>query len=611
MKIQLRSNTVTQGRKMAGARSLFQAAGMQKENFGKPIVAVVNSFTQFVPGHAHLHTVGQNIKAIIEKEGCFAPEFNTIAVDDGIAMGHSGMLYSLPSRDLIADSIEYMINAHKADAMICITNCDKITPGMLMASMRLNIPTIFVSGGPMEAGMYGDTKVDLVDVMVKGADKNFPEEELLKLEQSACPSCGSCSGMFTANSMNILCEAIGMALPGNGTLPATHFNRQKLFAQAARQIVKNTFDYYQNGNEKVLPRNIFTKQSLVNALTVDIAMGGSTNTILHLLAIAHEAKVDFSMKEIDDLSRKTPCICKVSPNSHYHIEDVNRAGGVLSIMGELLRKNYINGKTYRVDRLTTETAVLAFDITRNTCKKEAAELYLSGTVNVTRTNAGENHENYYAELDTNREKGCIRNIENAYSKDGGLAILTGNIAKSGCVVKTAGVDESILKFKGKAIVFESQEDAVNGILSGKVKEGNVVVIRYEGPKGGPGMQEMLYPTSYLKSMGLDKKCALITDGRFSGGTSGLSVGHVSPEAAAKGDIALIANGDEILIDIPNRNIELLIEEQELQTRKAKELNRGNMAYKPKKRKREISQALKFYAAFVSSADKGAVRIIND
>lgn len=611
MKIQLRSNTVTQGRKMAGARSLFQAAGMQKENFGKPIVAVVNSFTQFVPGHAHLHTVGQNIKAIIEKEGCFAPEFNTIAVDDGIAMGHSGMLYSLPSRDLIADSIEYMINAHKADAMICITNCDKITPGMLMASMRLNIPTIFVSGGPMEAGMYGDTKVDLVDVMVKGADKNFPEEELLKLEQSACPSCGSCSGMFTANSMNILCEAIGMALPGNGTLPATHFNRQKLFAQAARQIVKNTFDYYQNGNEKVLPRNIFTKQSLVNALTVDIAMGGSTNTILHLLAIAHEAKVDFSMKEIDDLSRKTPCICKVSPNSHYHIEDVNRAGGVLSIMGELLRKNYINGKTYRVDRLTTETAVLAFDITRNTCKKEAAELYLSGTVNVTRTNAGENHENYYAELDTNREKGCIRNIENAYSKDGGLAILTGNIAKSGCVVKTAGVDESILKFKGKAIVFESQEDAVNGILSGKVKEGNVVVIRYEGPKGGPGMQEMLYPTSYLKSMGLDKKCALITDGRFSGGTSGLSVGHVSPEAAAKGDIALIANGDEIFIDIPNRNIELLIEEQKLQTRKAKELNRGNMAYKPKKRKREISQALKFYAAFVSSADKGAVRIIND
>jgi dihydroxy-acid dehydratase len=538
MKIPLRSDTSTKGRKMAGARSLWRANGMKEEQFGKPLIAIANSFTQFVPGHAHLHEIGQYVKGLIEAQGCFAAEFNTIAIDDGIAMGHDGMLYSLPSRDLIADSVEYMVNAHKADALICISNCDKITPGMLMAAMRLNVPTIFVSGGPMEAGVMGDRKLDLVDAMVMGADDSVSDNELAKVEQSACPTCGSCSGMFTANSMNCLTEALGLSLPGNGTIVATHSNRIKLFEKAARRIVEMAREYYDEGNEAVLPRQIASKIAFSNSMTMDIAMGGSTNTVLHLLAIAHEAGVDFTMKDMDELSRKTPCLCKVSPSSQYHIEDVNRAGGIMALLGELNRAGLVDTSAYRVDGLSLERAIAAYDILSTNVTEEAKEIYSSAPAGKINLVMGSQHTRY-VKPDDNRDSGCIRNAQNAYQKDGGLAVLYGNIATNGCIVKTAGVDPALFHFEGVARVFESQDDAVNGILRGKVKPGDVVVIRYEGPKGGPGMQEMLYPTSYLKTLKLNKKCALITDGRFSGGTSGLSIGHISPEAAAGGEIALI------------------------------------------------------------------------
>lgn len=609
MGFKLKSDTSTQGRRMAGARSLWKANGMTENNFGKPIIAIANSFTQFVPGHAHLHNIGQYVKSIIEKEGCFAAEFNTIAIDDGIAMGHDGMLYSLPSRDLIADSIEYMCNAHKADALICISNCDKITPGMLIATMRLNIPTIFVSGGPMEAGKYNDKKIDLVDAMIAGASNELSESELKKIEDSACPTCGSCSGMFTANSMNCLTEALGFSLPGNGTIVATHKNRLKLFEKAAKRIVELAFDYYKNGNSDILPLNIATREAFLNAMTVDIAMGGSTNTILHLLAIANEAGVNFTLNDIDELSRKVPCICKVAPNSHFHIEDVNKAGGILSIMGELERKDllYLNSK--RIDFRTLAQAIEQYDIRRNTVSDNALENSYSSPASSGRNLLMGSQNSRYEYLDTDRENGCIRSVNNAYSNDGGLAILFGNIARKGCVVKTAGVDESILYFKGIAKVFDSQDSACDAILDGKILEGDVVVIRYEGPRGGPGMQEMLYPTSYLKSKKLDKKCALITDGRFSGGTSGLSIGHISPEAAAKGEIALLRDGDIIEIDIPNRKINVLLNENEIKQRYEQEENKGKNGFTANGRIRNISNALKAYSKFVSSADLGAVRII--
>ncbi len=610
MKNNLRSNTSTQGRRMAGARSLWRANGMKESNFGKPIVAVVNSFTQFVPGHVHLHEIGQMVKEMIEAEGCFAAEFNTIAVDDGIAMGHDGMLYSLPSRDLIADSVEYMVNAHKADAMICISNCDKITPGMLMASMRLNIPTIFVSGGPMEAGEIRGKQYDLVDAMVMAADNSVDDAFLAEVEQKACPTCGSCSGMFTANSMNCLTEALGLSLPGNGTVVATHLNRKKLFGKAAKRIVEITYDYYQNGNEKVLPRAIASRESFFNAMTLDIAMGGSSNTVLHLLAVAREAGVDFTMKDIDNLSRRVPCICKVAPNSHYHIQDVNRAGGILAILGELERASLLDTTTSRVDEVSLANAIQKWDIKRNTVVSEAQKLYASGPGNIGRNLIMGSQDTYYRTLDDDREKGCIRSVEHAYTKEGGLAVLFGNLAENGSIVKTAGVDSSVFQFKGKARVFESQDDACDGILGGKVRPGDVVVIRYEGPKGGPGMQEMLYPTSYLKSMKLDKQCALLTDGRFSGGTSGLSIGHVSPEAAAGGTIALVRDNDPIEIDITTRRIELMVPETELDKRRKEELARGKEAYTPVARERNVSKALKAYALLVSSADEGAVRIID-
>ncbi|HEX7411917.1 MAG TPA: dihydroxy-acid dehydratase, partial [Bacteroidales bacterium] len=562
MKIPLRSDTSTKGRKMAGARSLWRANGMKEEQFGKPLIAIANSFTQFVPGHAHLHEIGQYVKGLIEAQGCFAAEFNTIAIDDGIAMGHDGMLYSLPSRDLIADSVEYMVNAHKADALICISNCDKITPGMLMAAMRLNIPTIFVSGGPMEAGVMGDRKLDLVDAMVMGADDSVSDNELAKVEQSACPTCGSCSGMFTANSMNCLTEALGLSLPGNGTIVATHSNRIKLFEKAARRIVEMAREYYDEGNEAVLPRQIASKIAFSNSMTMDIAMGGSTNTVLHLLAIAHEAGVDFTMKDMDELSRKTPCLCKVSPSSQYHIEDVNRAGGIMALLGELNRAGLVDTSAYRVDGLSLEQAIAAYDILSTNVTEEAKEIYSSAPAGKINLVMGSQHTRY-VKPDDNRDSGCIRNAQNAYQKDGGLAVLYGNIATNGCIVKTAGVDPALFHFEGVARVFESQDDAVNGILRGKVKPADVVVIRYEGPKGGPGMQEMLYPTSYLKTLKLDKKCALITDGRFSGGTSGLSIGHISPEAAAGGEIALIIENDRIVIDIAARSIDLKVSETEL------------------------------------------------
>ena len=594
---------------MAGARSLWRANGMKDEHFGKPVIAVVNSFSQFVAGHVHLHNTGQLIKKEIEKLGFFAAEFNTIAVDDGIAMGHDGMLYSLPSRELIADSVEYMINAHLADAMICISNCDKITPGMMMAALRLNIPTVFVSGGPMEAGRHGSANLDLIDAMVMAADDSVSNEELTEVEKSACPTCGSCSGMFTANSMNCLNEAIGLALPGNGTVLATHRNRTRLFEKAAATVVNIAKKYYYEGDETVLPRAIANKKAFMNAMSLDIAMGGSTNTVLHLLALAHEAGVDFTMKDIDTLSRKIPNICKVSPSSSYHIQDVNRAGGIPGILGELARAGLIDTTVSRIDYHTLGQALADWDILGGSAHAEAWEVFRSAPSLIRSTESGFNTM-LYEKADTDREKGCIRNIENAYSKDGGLAVLYGNIAANGCIVKTAGVDQSLFSFKGSAVVFESQEDAVNGILANQIKAGDVVVIRYEGPKGGPGMQEMLYPTSYLKSKGLGKKCALITDGRFSGGTSGLSIGHVSPEAAAGGEIALLRTGDTIVIDITAREINVQVSPEELEKRRKEEAGRGERAFTPASRERKISQALKVYAKFVSSADRGAVRLLN-
>ncbi len=594
---------------MAGARSLWRANGMKDEQMGKPVIAIVNSFTQFVPGHVHLHEIGQEIKAEIEKLGCFAAEFNTIAIDDGIAMGHDGMLYSLPSRDIIADSVEYMVNAHKVDGMICISNCDKITPGMLMAAMRLNIPTVFVSGGPMEAGRLEDKKLDLIDAMVQGGDSNVPESVLEKVERAACPTCGSCSGMFTANSMNCLNEAIGLALPGNGTIVATHANRKQLFMDAAELIVKNCYKYYLDGDESVLPLSIVTRKSVLNAMTLDIAMGGSTNTVLHLLAVAHEAGVDFTMDDIDALSRKTPCLCKVAPNTQkYHIQDVNRAGGILAILAELNRGGLLDTSVNRADGLTLAEAIVQYDIKSPAVSDKAINKYKSAPANRFNLVLGSQNEQF-AELDTDRENGCIRDVEHAYTKDGGLGILKGNIALDGCVIKTAGVDESIWKFSGPAKVFTSQDAACAGILGGKVVSGDVVVITYEGPKGGPGMQEMLYPTSYIKSKHLGKECALITDGRFSGGTSGLSIGHISPEAASGGNIGLVKDGDIIEIDIPNRSINVKVSDEELQNRRKAEEARGAAAFTPSDRDRKVSKALRAYASMVSSADKGAVRII--
>lgn len=599
MKHQLRSSMSTEGRRMAGARALWVANGMKKEMMGKPIIAIVNSFTQFVPGHTHLHEIGQQVKAEIEKLGCFAAEFNTIAIDDGIAMGHDGMLYSLPSRDIIADSVEYMVNAHKADAMVCISNCDKITPGMLMASMRLNIPTVFVSGGPMEAGEWGGKHLDLIDAMIKSADPTVSDADVDQIERHACPGCGSCSGMFTANSMNCLNEAIGLALPGNGTIVATHANRKQLFKDAAQLIVKNAYKYYEDGDDSVLPRSIATRQAFLNAMTLDIAMGGSTNTVLHLLAIAHEAEVDFKMDDIDMLSRRVPCLCKVAPNTQkYHIQDVNRAGGIMNILGELAKGGLLDTTVTRVDGMKLGEAIEKYKITVAQPDAEAMRIYTSAPGGKFNIELG-SQNNTYKELDTDRAEGCIRDLQHAYSKDGGLAVLKGNIAQDGCVVKTAGVDESIWKFSGPAKVFDSQEAACDGILGGKVVSGDVVVITHEGPKGGPGMQEMLYPTSYIKSKHLGKECALITDGRFSGGTSGLSIGHISPEAAAGGNIGKIVDGDIIEIDIPGRSINVKLTDEELAARP--------MA--PVTRDRKVSKALRAYAAMVSSADKGGVRII--
>lgn len=599
MKHQLRSSMSTEGRRMAGARSLWVANGMKKEMMGKPIIAIVNSFTQFVPGHTHLHEIGQQVKAEIEKLGCFAAEFNTIAIDDGIAMGHDGMLYSLPSRDIIADSIEYMVNAHKADAMVCISNCDKITPGMLMASMRLNIPTVFVSGGPMEAGEWGGQHLDLIDAMIKSADSTVSDEDVAEIERHACPGCGSCSGMFTANSMNCLNEAIGLALPGNGTILATHANRKQLFKDAAALIVKNAYKYYEEGDDSVLPRSIATRQAFLNAMTLDIAMGGSTNTVLHLLAVAHEAEVDFKMDDIDMLSRRVPCLCKVAPNTQkYHIQDVNRAGGILNILGELAKGGLLDTTVRRVDGTTLAEVIAKYAVCVPEVDAEAQRIYSSAPGGKFCIQLGAQNSTY-KELDTDRANGCIRDLQHAYSKDGGLAVLKGNIAQDGCVVKTAGVDESIWKFSGPAKVFDSQEAACEGILGGKVVSGDVVVITHEGPKGGPGMQEMLYPTSYIKSKHLGKECALITDGRFSGGTSGLSIGHISPEAAAGGNIGKIVDGDIIEIDIPNRSINVKLSDEELAQR----------PMTPVTRDRKVSKALKAYASMVSSADKGGVRIV--
>ena len=599
MKHQLRSAVCTEGRRMAGARALWVAAGMKHEQMGKPIIAIVNSFTQFVPGHTHLHDVGQLVKQEIEQLGCYAAEFNTIAVDDGIAMGHDGMLYSLPSRDIIADSVEYMVNAHKADAMICISNCDKVTPGMLMAAMRLNIPTVFCSGGPMEAGRWRGENADLVTAMIKGADPSITDEEMKELERNACPGCGSCSGMFTANSMNSLCEAIGLGLPGNGTVLATHKNRIHLFKDAARLIVKNALAYYEDGDERVLPRNIATRDAFLNAMTLDIAMGGSTNTILHLLAIAQEGEVEFTLNDIDLLSRKVPCLCMLAPNTQrYSVQECNRAGGILGIMNELNKGNLIHGDVFRVDGLTLDEAMIEYDITKTTITPNADRIYHSAPGRRFSTEMG-SQDARWEKLDTDRTAGCIRDLAHAYTKDGGLAVLFGNIALNGCVVKTAGVDPVLWKFSGPAVVFDSQEDACNGILSGKVKKGDCVVITHEGPKGGPGMQEMLYPTSYIKSMHMGKECALITDGRFSGGTSGLSIGHISPEAAAGGNIGKIKDGDIIEIDIPNRSINVKLTDEELNAR----------PQQPLRRHRVVSKALRAYAQSVTSADKGGVRLV--
>ena len=600
MKHQLRSAVCTEGRRMAGSRALWVATGMKREQFGKPIIAIVNSFTQFVPGHTHLHEIGQIVKIQYVAMGCYAAEFIWIAIDDGIAMGHDGMLYSLPSRDIIADSVEYMVNAHKADAMICISNCDKVTPGMLMASMRLNIPTVFCSGGPMEAGRWRGENADLITAMVKGADPSVSDEDMAEIEGCACPGCGSCSGMFTANSMNSLTEAIGLSLPGNGTILATHKNRIQLFKDAARQIVKNAFAYYEDGDESVLPRSIATRKAFLNAMALDIAMGGSTNTVLHLLAVAQEAGADFKMQDIDQLSRKVPCLCKLAPNTQkYSVQECNRAGGILGILNELNKGGLIDGSAIRVDGKTLGEQMKAYDITGSSVNPEANRIYQSAPGGKFSTQMGSQNAQW-GTLDTDRANGCIRSLEHAYTKDGGLAVLFGNIAQDGCVVKTAGVDESIWKFAGPAKVFDSQEDACEGILGGQVKSGDCVVITHEGPKGGPGMQEMLYPTSYIKSMHLGKECALITDGRFSGGTSGLSIGHISPEAAAGGNIGKIIDGDIIEIDIPNRSINVRLTDEQLAAREQQ----------PLKRNRTVSKALRAYAQSVSSADKGGVRVID-
>ena len=596
---------------MAGARALWMADGMKRSQFGKPVIAIANSFTQFVPGHTHLHEAGQIVKAEIEKLGCFAAEFNTIAVDDGIAMGHDGMLYSLPSRDIIADSVEYMVNAHKADALVCISNCDKITPGMLIAAMRLNIPTIFVSGGPMEAGVLGESKLDLIDAMVKSADPSVSDADVAEIEAHACPTCGSCSGMFTANSMNCLTEAIGLALPGNGTILATHAMRAELFRKAARQIVENAYKYYKDGDESVLPRSIASRAAFLNAMTLDIAMGGSTNTVLHLLAVANEAGADFKMSDIDALSRRVPCICKVAPNTaKYHIQDVGRAGGIVAILAELAAAGLVDTSLRRVDGLTLAEELDRYSILSPNCTDEAREIYRVAPCGRFNIQLG-SQSTFYDSYDTDRAAGCIRDVAHAYTRDGGLAVLFGNIAQDGCIVKTAGVDESIFHFEGPARVFDSQEAACEGILGGKVGSGDVVVITYEGPKGGPGMQEMLYPTSYIKSMHLGKACALLTDGRFSGGTSGLSIGHISPEAASGGNIALVRDGDIITIDIPSRSISVALSSEELAARRREEEARGRKAFTPPFRQRTVSKSLKAYAAMVSSADKGAVRIIED
>ncbi|MEY2632802.1 MAG: dihydroxy-acid dehydratase [Pseudomonadota bacterium] len=607
---QYRSRTSTHGRNMAGARALWRATGMKDGDFGKPIIAVVNSFTQFVPGHVHLKDLGQMVAREIEAAGGIAKEFNTIAIDDGIAMGHGGMLYSLPSRDLIADSVEYMCNAHTADAMVCISNCDKITPGMLMAAMRLNIPAIFVSGGPMEAGKvkWQDKviAVDLIDAMIKAGDKSVSDADVENFERSACPTCGSCSGMFTANSMNCLTEALGLSLPGNGTLVATHADRKQLFLSAGRRIVELCKRYYEQDDASVLPRSIATQAAFENAMALDVSMGGSTNTVLHLLATAQEAGVNFTMADIDRISRRVPCLAKVAPATQdYHIEDVHRAGGIMAILAELDRAGCIERNVPTVHLKTLGEAIDTYDVTR-TAESHILEFFKAAPGGVP-TQVAFSQNRRYSELDLDRTRGCIRNLENAYSRDGGLAVLYGNIAEKGCIVKTAGVDESIWTFNGTARVYESQEDAVEAILGGEVGAGDVVVIRYEGPQGGPGMQEMLYPTSYLKSRGLGKQCALLTDGRFSGGTSGLSIGHASPEAANGGAIGLVETGDRIEIDIPNRRIQLAISEAELASRRAAMEARGERAWKPVSRERVVSKALEAYALFATSADRGAVR----
>ncbi|WP_394252426.1 dihydroxy-acid dehydratase [Vibrio profundi] len=602
-----RSATTTHGRNMAGARALWRATGVKDDDFGKPIIAVVNSFTQFVPGHVHLKDMGQLVAGEIEKAGGIAKEFNTIAVDDGIAMGHGGMLYSLPSRELIADSVEYMVNAHCADAMVCISNCDKITPGMMMAAMRLNIPVIFVSGGPMEAGKtkLSDQliKLDLVDAMIQGADPTVSDEQSEQIERSACPTCGSCSGMFTANSMNCLTEALGLSQPGNGSMLATHADREQLFINAGKRVVELTKRYYEQDDESALPRNIANRPAFENAMALDIAMGGSSNTVLHLLAAAQEGDIDFDMNDIDEMSRRVPHLCKVAPSTQkYHMEDVHRAGGVMAILGELDRAGLLNGDTSTVLGLSMKEQLAQYDIMQ-TEDEEVLKFFRAGPAGI-RTTQAFSQDCRWDRLDDDRKEGCIRTKENAFSQEGGLAVLSGNIAVDGCIVKTAGVDEENLKFQGPAIVFESQDTAVEGILGGKVKAGEVVVIRYEGPKGGPGMQEMLYPTTYLKSMGLGKSCALLTDGRFSGGTSGLSIGHASPEAASGGTIGLVQDGDIITIDIPSRSITLDVSEEELSTRRAKQ---DELGWKPADRQREVSFALKAYASMATSADKGAVR----
>ena len=606
-----RSKTSTHGRNMAGARALWRATGMKEDDFGKPIIAIANSFTQFVPGHVHLKDLGQMVAREIEKSGGVAKEFSTIAVDDGIAMGHSGMLYSLPSRELIADAVEYMVNAHCADALVCLSNCDKITPGMLMASMRLNVPTIFVSGGPMEAGksiVQGkETTLDLVDAMVLAADDSISDEDVASVERSACPTCGSCSGMFTANSMNCLVEALGLGLPGNGSVLATHIDRKGLFLKAGKLIVEMTKSYYEDDNEDVLPRNIANKESFENAMTLDIAMGGSTNTVLHILAAAKEGGIDFNINDIDRLSRRVPNLCKVAPSSQYHLEDVHRAGGVMAILGELEKSKLLNSEAKTVHAPSLKEAIDKWDINRKP-SKEIEEFY-SAAPGMIPTTEPFSQNKRYDELDTNRETGCVRDLDNAYSLDGGLAVLKGNIAEEGCIVKTAGVDQNNLVFSGPAKIFEGQDEAVDAILNNEVKAGDVVLIRYEGPKGGPGMQEMLYPTSYLKSKGLGKKCALITDGRFSGGTSGLSIGHISPEAASGGNLALVEDGDLINIDIPKRSIDVDLLPEEIEQRRLAMQGRGSKAWKPKVRQRVVSEALQAYALMATSASDGAVRVV--